>query len=164
MPAAARLVVPIALAFLLSGYAVSVRPASGAGAPRAKALRVRATLDTSRTTMDGVYTLAQALKGNDVFAAHCRSCHTPESHNGPPFRNKWYGRTLAELFGYMRREMPKTEPGSLSDVDYAKALAYILRLNGMPTGSAPLSADSVMLQRIRLDSVPSAPSTQSPPR
>jgi hypothetical protein len=82
-------------------------------------------------------------------------------HAGPPFKNKWYGRTLGELFGYLRREMPKSDPGSMSDEDYALALAYLLKINGMPTGSEPLAADSAMLHTIRLDSVRSATPTKS---
>lgn len=109
-----------------------------------------------RSTADGVYTAAQANRGKDVFASACQSCHTPTVHSGPPFRAKWFGHTLGELFGYLRREMPKTDPGTMSDEEYALVLAYMLRINGMPTGSAPLAADSVSLHRIRLDSVPSA--------
>lgn len=116
--------------------------------------------DTVRTTMDGVYTAAQATKGSDIFAQFCRSCHTPTVHTGAPFRAKWFGHSVAELFGYIRREMPKNEPGSMSDEEYALALAYLLRMNGMPSGSAPLASDSASLHRIRLDSV-RTPSTST---
>jgi S-disulfanyl-L-cysteine oxidoreductase SoxD len=133
-------------------------------APIARARELAGTRDvgvlrdtTVVTTMDGVYTLAQATKGSDVFAQFCKSCHTPTVHSGPPFRAKWFGRSLSDLYGYLRREMPKNEPGSMSDVDYARALAYLLRINGMPAGSVPLAADSAALHRIRLDSVRAAP-------
>ncbi len=119
-----------------------------------------------RSTQDGVYTLAQANRGKDVFAGLCQSCHTPTVHAGPPFRNKWFGHTLGELFGYMRREMPKANPGSLSDEEYALLVAYLMRINGMPTGQTPLAADSAALHRIRIDSVPptNAPSHSDPRR
>jgi mono/diheme cytochrome c family protein len=113
--------------------------------------------DTTITTMQGVYTLSQATRGRNVFATYCVSCHTPSTHTGPAFRSKWYGRSLRELFVYIKREMPKNAPGSMSDDEYALALAYVLRLNGMPTGSAPLTSDPSALQRIRLDSVSIAP-------
>lgn len=74
-----------------------------------------------RSTQDGVYTLAQANEGKDLFAGLCQSCHTPTVHAGPPFRNKWFGHSLGELFGYMRREMPKADPGSLSDEEIGRA-------------------------------------------
>ncbi len=159
MTAAVRFVVPISLLILayaeLSVVATPTRPS----APTFTA--TPAASDTVRTTMDGVYTAAQATKGADVFAAYCRSCHTPTVHTGAPFRAKWFGHPLGELFGYLRREMPKNEPGSMSDDEYALALAYLLRMNGMPAGAESLSADSAALHRIRLDSVRAAPSTQS---
>ena len=149
---------------MLSGGLQDVSPARASTLPVNVVVPPDAGSDSTRTTMDGVYTAAQATKGSDVFATFCRSCHTPTVHAGPPFRNKWYGRTLGELFGYMRREMPKNEPGSMSDEEYALALAYLLRINGMPAGSRPLAADSAALQRIRLDSARVAPTSRTTPR
>lgn len=115
-----------------------------------------------RSTADGVYTGSQATQGRDLWAAACQSCHGP--HQGPPFKNKWMGRDLASLFTYTRNEMPKTDPGSLSDEEYAIAIAYLLRVNGMPTGDTPLPADSAALARIRFDSVRTAPTSTGPRR
>ncbi len=114
--------------------------------------------------MDGVYTSAQALRGRDVFAAYCKSCHTATFHSGPTFRSKWYGRSVNDLYRYLRREMPKNAPGSMSDEEYTLAVVYLLRINGMPSGSQPLASDSTVLQHIRLDSVSVAPSTPGTPR
>lgn len=116
-----------------------------------------AAQEAERTSADGVYTQAQAREGKDLFAGYCQSCHTPAFHAGDAFKQKWYGRSLGELFGYLRREMPKTEPGSMSDDEYATVLAYLLSLNGMPAGRDPLAGDSTALHRIRLDSVTSRP-------
>jgi len=116
------------------------------------------------TTMDGVYTARQAMRGQNVFATYCISCHAPSFHTGPTFRSKWYGRPLRELYAYVKREMPKNAPGSMSDEEYTLALAYLLKMNGMPTGAAPLASDSIALQRIRLDSTSAAPSTPGPNR
>ena len=163
MPVAVRVFLPACLVFA-SAVAVLDAPPARAAAVSETQLAVETPTDTGITTMDGVYTLAQATTGRDVFASSCQSCHTPTQHSGPPFRNKWFGRTLGELYGYIRREMPKNEPGSMSDEDYARALAYLLRMNGMPTGSRPLAADSAALHRIRLDSVRTVPSTLNPRR
>ncbi len=142
---------------LLTGVALLALPARGRDAAAA-ALRAHAAQgDTARSSSDGVYTLAQANAGKDVFATFCQSCHTPTVHAGPPFRKVWFGRTLGELFGYLRREMPKSDPGSMSDEEYALVLAYLLRINDMKPGTTVLAADSVSLHRIRLDSVASAP-------
>lgn len=112
-----------------------------------------AAVAPKRTTMDGVYTAAQAAAGRDLFASACQSCHTPTVHAGPPFKAKWYGRDLGELFGYLRAEMPKSDPGSLSDEEYVQSIAYLLRINGMPAGATALAVDSAALATIRLDSL-----------
>lgn len=110
----------------------------------------------TRSTADGVYTRQQADAGRDLFALACQSCHAPFQHALEPFRNRWFGRALGELFGYMRREMPQTDPGTMSNDEYARLLAYLLRINGMRPGNTALAADSAALQTIRIDSVPTA--------
>lgn len=156
-----RAAVPIALAIISYGQCLTARDAHANAAPVLRDLNthdVGSRGDSVRTTMDGVYTLAQATRGSNVFAAYCKSCHTPQFHSGPPFRAKWYGRPLGDLYAYLKREMPKNAPGSMSDADYTLAIAYLLRINGMPTGTKPLVADSAELHRIRLDSVPATSS------
>jgi hypothetical protein len=64
---------------------------------------------------------------------------------------------LGELFGFLRREMPKANPGALSDQEYTLVIAYMLRLNAMPTGSKPLVADSAALHAIRITDTVSVP-------
>jgi S-disulfanyl-L-cysteine oxidoreductase SoxD len=115
-----------------------------------------------RSTADGVYTAAQANAGRELWAAACNNCHTP--HNGIPFKNKWMGRDLAALFVYTRNEMPKADPGSLVDEEVTQAIAYLMRVNGMPVGDRPLPSDSAGLSRIRFDSVRSVPTSTGPRR
>ncbi|HYW51392.1 MAG TPA: hypothetical protein VE861_12345, partial [Gemmatimonadaceae bacterium] len=81
----ARFACTLALAGVGSAALTEASPAGAAvretGAPES-AITVT---DTARTSMDGVYTVAQATRGKDIFAAYCRSCHTPTVHSGPPF-------------------------------------------------------------------------------
>ncbi len=107
-----------------------------------------------RSTVEGVYTAAQATRGADVYAGLCQSCHSAESHTGAPFRNNWVGKPLAELYAYISNEMPKSEPGSLSREEYTVVLAYILRMNGMPAGRRALSAEPAVLDSIRIELPP----------
>jgi mono/diheme cytochrome c family protein len=111
----------------------------------------------SRSTMTGVYTEAQANRGRDTFAGMCQACHSPESHTGAVFMASWGGRSLWELFDYISFNMPKSDPGTLSREEVAQVLAYLLKMNGMPAGSAELLADSAVLKAIRLDTVAARP-------
>ena len=105
----------------------------------------------TRSTSAGVYTAAQAARGAETYAGMCTGCHTPASHTGEVFTNAWNGRPVAELFGFIRAAMPKNEPGSLSPEEYVSIIAYLLKLNGMPAGKEALPADSLALDRIRVD-------------
>lgn len=103
------------------------------------------------TTGSGVYTRAQALRGQDVYAGNCRSCHTPESHTGALFVARWQGKALLELYAYIRDQMPRNDPGTLTPEEYADVTAYLLRMNRMPPGAVELSADTLALKAIRID-------------
>lgn len=107
--------------------------------------------DSARSTRSGVYTSDQALQGGEVYAMSCVSCHSAVTHTGPAFAAKWSGQTLADLLGFIRESMPKNDPGTLSTREYLLAMVYVLQMNGMPAGSAPLPGDSLSLNRIRID-------------
>ncbi len=117
----------------------------------------RAT-DPGRSTLDGVYTLSQATQGRDIFAGMCKECHANNVYNGQPLRERWAGRTLGELYGYLRRDMPKSNPGALTPDEYTAVIAYLLRLNQMPTGSKVLPTDSTTMAGIKFAS-PAPPSS-----
>jgi mono/diheme cytochrome c family protein len=113
--------------------------------------------DSARSTKAGVYTREQAARGSELYALNCVSCHTAASHVGPAFVAKWQGRALSELLAYVRSEMPKSDPGSLSDSEYLVLLTYLLKMNGMPPGLEALPGDSLALKRIRIDLKPADP-------
>lgn len=104
-----------------------------------------------RTTHSGVYSRAQATRGQQVFLTMCKSCHTPESHTSEAFVAKWNGRSLSELFQFISDQMPKNEPGSLSPEEYADVLAYVLRLNRIPPGETDIPAEVSETKSIRID-------------
>jgi len=105
----------------------------------------------TRSTSAGVYTDEQASRGRDMYAMQCKSCHTPASHTGVVFANSWDRRPLSDLYQFIVTRMPKNEPGSLQPDEYADVLAYLLKLNELPSGSEPLPADSVALKKIRIE-------------
>jgi len=104
----------------------------------------------SLTTRKGVFSAEQAQRGRDVYLGNCRSCHTPETHTGATFNATWNGRPLAQLYSFIRERMPKNDPGTLSDEEYADVLAYLLALNRMPAGRSELAPDSTAMKTVRI--------------
>ena len=52
--------------------------------------------------------------------------------------------------------MPKNDPGSLAPEDVADVMAYLLKMNQMPVGSAELPADADSLKKFRIETKPTA--------
>ncbi len=104
-----------------------------------------------RSTAAGVYTDEQATRGRDTYAMQCKSCHTPASHTGVTFASWWDRKPLSELYQFVTTRMPKNEPGSLQPDEYLDLIAYLLKLNELPSGSEPLPADSLALKKIRIE-------------
>src|SRR5687767_8610744 len=105
-----------------------------------------------RPASAGVYGEAQAISGDSLFRRNCISCHTPQFHADEQFRMNWLGRTVYDLFKLLKTTMPEDNIGGMSDDDYTRVIAYILKLNGFPAGSDSLSADSLAQKRIRIGS------------
>ena len=122
---------------------------------------------TADTTMKpasaGVYTEIQAARGDTLFQKFCLSCHTPTFHADQQFRMNWIGRPVFELFKILKTTMPEDNIGGLSDDEYTRVIAYILKLNGFPAGADSLKADSLEQKRIRIGGAEGTP-TKNPHR
>jgi mono/diheme cytochrome c family protein len=111
----------------------------------------------SRSTRQGVYTAAQATKGQELFAGRCQSCHSPTTHTGPNFFANWAeGRPLWGLVSFVRTEMPYDSPGTLTNEEYSQVVAYLLKQNGLPAGNEELPTADAALQAIKFEAPPSA--------
>jgi len=95
----------------------------------------------------GVFTTAQAKRGDDAYQASCSACHGSNLHatdaeavdlTGPAFRTKWNGKTLEERFETIRDTMPLGNGKSLGDKTYMDIVAFILQSNEFPPGSQEL--------------------------
>ncbi len=137
----------------VTGYRLLVTVSCALAVP-AFAAAQQGVPDSTRSTRSGVYTADQAVKGKDLYAMHCVSCHSAISHSGPEFTAKWEGRPFWDLFSYVRESMPKSEPGNLTPREYVTVLAYMLEMNGMPPGAGELPADSSALATIRINFKP----------
>jgi mono/diheme cytochrome c family protein len=113
--------------------------------------QVRTEAQISKTTLDGVYSAAQAARGLDVYRTTCSGCHKADLSgiNGPPligsqFMERWREFDLDVLFSLIRNNMPPDRSGSnerqLSENAYLDVLTYILQQNSAPSGTGELTA------------------------
>ena len=86
---------------------------------------------------------AAAASTDDPYSRSCASCHGPELRGGETgpaligsgFQEHWSALAPEELERFVRKTMPPTNPGSLSERDYAAALARIRLANGWAVAS-----------------------------
>ena len=98
--------------------------------------------------LDGVYTSAQARRGQEQFEQHCAACHRGdlEGRSGPAlkgdrFLDHWREFPVEVLLNDMRRQMPATNPGALPAAAYVDIAAYLLEANGLPAGARELTQE-----------------------
>ena len=149
-------------AFIGAGAAIcigSVIYTSAAQTPKAQELKSQGVLESgSLTVWSGVYTEAQAYRGEKVADTTCIGCHGPKLDGGDSgpmlvgemFLAGWTSQSVGELFAWMQEAMPAEAPGTLSKDDAAAVIAYIFKLNKLPAGKTDLPADRAMLDRIRI--------------
>jgi mono/diheme cytochrome c family protein len=108
------------------------------------------------TVSDGVYTDAQATRGQAAYEKHCVRCHLADLGGdqlaaplvGEGFLQRWQTSSLAVLFNAVRKTMPSDDPGSASDEEYAAIIAYVLKTNQFPAGTRELSSKPAELESI----------------
>ena len=120
---------------------------------------IGAMAQPTQSVWDGVYTEAQAGRGETGFAMRCASCHgaaltgTGEAPalQGAQFVSDFNGETVGDLFDRIRTTMPQDNPASLPREQYAAILAFILKANGFPAGPKALDSRSEYLTGIRFE-------------
>jgi mono/diheme cytochrome c family protein len=111
-----------------------------------------------KTTWDGVYTEAQAKRGEAAYSKTCAGCHGPElmgidtapSLTGPEFNAGWNDLSADDLAERIRTTMPGDAPGSLSRADVADLMAFIFAKDHFPAGSDELPSTSEQLKQIKI--------------
>jgi polar amino acid transport system substrate-binding protein len=108
---------------------------------------------TSSHAIPALYTTAQAATGAKAYAAKCAQCHGAnlEGGVGPALTGPNLVRlakktklTVGDMFQFMALQMPLDAPASLPKAQYAAIMAFVLKFNGYPSGSKPLTYDGAM--------------------
>src|SRR5262249_48680367 len=135
---------------------------------------------TPTTIWDGVYSDAQARRGEQVFKTECSYCHKEDLSGGffddglgrapalagkrafdSSFIERWGGQTLAEMVATIAATMPQKRPASLTLQNYIDVASYLLAKKHVPAGPPGLprgAADALG----RSASVPRAGAAASP--
>jgi len=109
-----------------------------------------AVAQSADSTAAGTYSDAQAERGAEIFSKVCLECHARVDMSNPDFRLKWGGQSTFDLFKNIATTMPDGDPGTLPMQEYTDVVAYILKLNGIPSGAAELVSDSAVMSRAKL--------------
>lgn len=112
---------------------------------------------TARVASDGVYTAAQAMRGEPLYQQRCALCHGKAADGGlaPPlagnvFVRAWGGHSLWELTSKIRNTMPADDPGKLTLSQSVDLVAFLLQTGKFPTGRAELPSEEAGLNAIAL--------------
>ena len=114
-----------------------------------------------QSVWDGVYTDAQATRGERQYGRWCEQCHGPDLAGDPvmeipalsldSFMTAWRGKTVKDLFDSIKRSMPKDKPGSLGTGAYVDVVAYLLQANKFPSGNRELPRTPEQLESIAIE-------------
>ena len=111
------------------------------------------------TVWRGVYSEAQAARGQQAYKDQCGYCHRDDLTGGgseagaPPLRgpifvHRWRDQPIADLFVTIGTTMPQNAPDTLTPRIVADIVSFLLQANGVPAGAAELPADVDALSRI----------------
>lgn len=137
------------LARWVIGTAVVGGIVAGALAPAVRAKE-------GRTVHDGVYSEAQAKRGEALYVSKCMECHGDNLRGldyapalaGAEFRRVWNNTPLSELLEKIQQTMPQALPDSLNRKETADLISYMLQVNKFPAVQSDLSDDVATLSTI----------------
>ena len=119
---------------------------------------ISAAAQSSRTIWNGVFSAAQAKRGEAIASQRCAACHSADlagGQDGPPLVGSdvlqaWGGSSAGDLFDRIRTTMPADAPQSLSAQDTADILAFIFSQNKCPPGEQELASGMDALKQIQI--------------
>ena len=131
-----------------------------------------------RSVNNGVYTEAQAKRGEQIFngVGRCYECHLRNLQGdaqrkgkplaGPDFLSDWTDKSVDDLFYKVQYTMPTDIRGSgtLPVDQVADLVAFLLQRNGYPSGFQELGTDRSQLKMIGFDMPKQASGAPGSPR
>jgi mono/diheme cytochrome c family protein len=112
-----------------------------------------------KSVNDGVFTEAQAKRGDVLYKEQCATCHGDNLEGSGPmpalagkdFLASWQGKTVGDLFDKTQTTMPATAPGSLTPAQSADIVAYMLGASRYKTGATELEPKAEVLSQIKIE-------------
>lgn len=103
----------------------------------------------TKSVKAGVYTFEQAERGGALYKQRCASCHAPNRFTDDQlFLTPYAGKPMWEMYDVISDSMPEDDPGGMKPEEYAAVIAFLLRLNGFPTGQTDLPTSKEALSLI----------------
>src|SRR5262245_4256706 len=118
----------------------------------------------------GIYTDAQAARGQAVYDKKCAACHglrleggSASALSGGKFADRWARgdkfagtwargvKSVDDLYYITRTQMPFGAGNTLGKQQYIDTVAYLLKANGYKAGTRELPADPALLKQIKIE-------------
>jgi S-disulfanyl-L-cysteine oxidoreductase SoxD len=112
----------------------------------------------TQTIWNGVFSAAQAKRGEAIAGKRCATCHSADlagGQDGPALvgadvLQAWSGMSVGELFDRVKTTMPADAPQTLSPQETADIVAFIFSQNKCPAGDKELPSELEALTRIQI--------------
>src|SRR5687768_4018792 len=112
-----------------------------------------------KTVNDGIYSEAQAKRGDALYKENCATCHGDNLEGSGPmpalagkdFLASWQGKTVGDLYDKTFTTMPATAPGSLTPAQATDIVAYMLAAGRFKAGTADLEPKAEAMQQIKIE-------------
>lgn len=112
----------------------------------------------AKTVWDGVYTDAQAERGQAVYKSACVECHGADLTGdgfapaliGAEFEGNWSDLSVGDLFERIRVSMPPSGAASVTPAQKADIVAYLMKANKYPAGTVELEPKTDALKLIKI--------------